>query len=482
MRLHKYPVMAMPLVVAVLAALLASCAGAPAAKPAVPPQKPQTATAVPVPPPNPKIAAVESAGTLLASGNAAAAADSLGKLAAANPTDLEIKRLQASALASAGKLPDARAILDGILAEHPRDVDTLTMAAEVARFQNDNPGRKAYLDVAIATAPDRASVQVSWGQYWLDQHAWPNAQAAFTKASEINRSSPDAFKGLGQALYRLGKYDDAEKALDTALALDPSDAYTWSDRSKVRYQLGMYADSEADLGEAIAKAPNASWPYIDRARFRIDTKRFAEAEADLDEAIKAEPDYFLPYLYRAAIFVKVGKDVEALADYDMVVKLNPEYWYAYESAGLCAFRLARWQDAGLRFEKAFASAPTRADYAVLGAIALLRAGKLTEGREFAGRAAARLDRDAEHSRWTILRLLQDMNDLTTDLEIGQQNEQKLDIHAEMLFSLAEYWIIRGKPDLGAKYLQLAHDMNRQGAIQYSLIVAELARSGTQATR
>ena len=478
MHLHKYPVIAMPLAALVLAAFLASCAGSPRAKPEAPPSRPQATT----PTPNPKIAAVESAGTLLASGNASAAADSLGKLAAANPSDLEIKRLQASALASAGKLAEARALLDGILAEHPKDVDTLTMAAEIARFQNDTNGRKAYINAAVATAPDRASVQVSLGQYWLDQHAWADAQAAFAKASDLNRANPDAFKGLGQALYRLGKYDDAEKALDTALALDPNDAYTWSDRSKVRYQLGRYADSEADLSEAIAKAPNSSWPYIDRARYRIDTKRFAEAEADLDDAIKAEPDYFLPYLYRAAIFVRLGRDAEALADYDMVVKLKPEYWYAYESAGLCAFRLGRWDDAGIRFEKAFASAPTRSDYAVLGAIALLRAGKLTEGREFAGKAAAKLDRDAEHSRWTILRLLQDMNDLTTDLEIGLQNEQKLDIRAEMLFSLGEYWIIRGKPDLGAKYLQMAHDMNRQGAIQYSLIVAELARSGSQANR
>lgn len=462
MHLTKSPILALS-TAALLAALLAACAGAPATKP--------TAPAVQ----NPKVAGVESADKLLRKGDAAAAADSLGKLAAGNPDDPELKRLQASALASAGKLPEARSLLDGILSTNPQDVTTLVMATQIARFQDDTRGEKAYLDRALAAAPDAAAVQVAWGNYWLDLHEWPSAQAAFSKATSIDTKNADAYKGLGQALYRLAKYDDAEKALDIALALDPADAFTWSDRSKVRYQLGHFPESEADLGEAIARAPNAAWPYIDRARFRLDTNRFVEAQADLDAAIKAEPDYFLPYLYRATLFVKIGKDDAALADYDMVVKLQPDYWYAYESAGLCAFRLGRWQDAAARFQKALTSAPTHTEYAELATIALLRAGQSTDGRDLAAKVAARLDRSVEQTRWTILRLFQDQNDLTSDLETRFHDETNLDFRQEALFGLGEYWIIRGHPELGAKYLGMARDMKRQGTIQYSLVMSELAR-------
>lgn len=454
-------------------ALLSGCAGGP--KPGAQPPK-ETAPAQPgKSAEQKKMDALSDAAALLDKGDTEAAVAKLDALAAAEPQNSDIKMLKASALVSAGRTKDARSLLDEVIAADPSNPKALSLAADLARFDGDEKARKSYLDRGLAAAPSDSGILVAWGQYQLDQKNWAKAEDFYRKAQAADAKNPDAPLGLGDSLYREAKYPEAEAALDAALALDPSSPFAYSSRSKVRYQRGEYKEALADLDAAIAKAPDFSWLYLDRGRMKLDSGDRKGADEDLSACIKLEPDYFLPYVYRAGLYEQTGRDAEALADYEKIIALNPSYWYAWESRGAAAFRLGAWDKSAESFRKAYGYARDRYEYAIIAAIALMRGGKASEAKAWAASVAPTVDREKNNSYWLALRLLQDQNDQTTELEIGIQTEKKLDDKAAMLFYLGEYWYAKGRTELAAKYLGLARDQRREDCLEYRLLVPELKR-------
>ena len=349
------------------------------------------------------------------------------------------------------------------------------MAAELARYSGDEKARRAYLDRGLAAAPEDAGVLAAFGELSLDKKEWTKAEGYFRRARAADSRNADAALGLGKALYRQAKYADSEAAYGEAVALEPKLPFAYADRARARYQLGKYEEAMADLDAAAARAPDSSWIYLDRGRMNLDLERRDRAEADLTRSISLDPEYFLPYVYRAGMYEEAGRDVEALSDYRRIIQLQPDYWYALESAGAVAFRLGLWEESAARFKEAFGFAPERYEYAILSSVSLLRAGKAAEARALAGKVAPGVDREKNGIYWLMLRLLQDQNDQSSELEIRIQSEKRLDVKAGLLFYLGEYWIGRGKPEIGMKYLVLAKEMRREDCLEYRLLGAELKR-------
>jgi tetratricopeptide (TPR) repeat protein len=469
----------MPLLAAAIGlALFASCAGGPkipggTQAPAKPPKGQELS------PEQKRIQAVEAAATLLDKGDAqdaAKAADALASISASVPEDSNLKLAQAAALVSAGKLAEARSAIDAILATEPSNVPALSMGAELARFDGDDKARRSFLDRALAAAPGDPTVLASWGGYYLDVKAWTKAEDFYRRALAADAKSADAALGLGRTLYREAKYPEAEAQLTAAIALEPASPLAYSDRSRALYQQGKYKEAEADLDTAIAKAPDEAWLYLDRGRYRTNKDDLAGGESDFDRAIALDPGYFLSYAYRGGIREEKGEDELALADYRKVIELYPDYWYSFESAGAAAFRLGLWPEAAEDFKRAYSVAPDRYEYAIASAIALWRSGKPKEASAYAAKIAPGIDREKNGIYWSMLRLLQDQNDSSAELELKIQAEKKLDLKSAMLFYLSEYWICRGKTTLAEKYLDLGQGMKREDTLEYRLLLAERRRA------
>ncbi len=460
-----------------------SCAGGqrPAQQPAVPETaKPAGQSAAPAAPAQPseddarkqRIEELNDTATLLDKGNSDAAVAKLDQMAAADPQNSKLKMLKASALVSGGKIKEARALMDNLLAGDPSNIEALAFAAGLARFDSDTKAQKAFLDKGLAVAPADASILSAWGQYCLDLRDWTKAEDYYRKAVAADPKNPDAALGLGEALYDQYKYKEAEKILDQAVSLEPS-AFAYSARAKALQQQGKHEAAIADLDKAIAKAPEFSWLYLDRGRDKLSMNDRKGAEADISEAIKLEPDYFLPYVYRAGIYEETSQDDKAIADYEKILAIQPDYWYAWESRGAAAYRIELWDKAAESFQKAYSYASNRYEYAILAGLALMRSGKTQAAKTWASKIAPAINRDTDNMYWLMLRLIQDQNDKTSEIEVSVQNEKKLDNKAAMLFYLGEYWRCRGRPAIAANYFNLAKEMNRAETLEYRLLLPEL---------
>ena len=394
----------------------------------------------------------------------------------AEPNSSELKLMHAAALVSAGKLEDARTEV-ALLAAEPSNTKALAMAADLSRLAGDDEARRSFLDKALASSSQDPGVLTSWGQYYLDTKNWAMAEDFFRRALAVDAQNPDATLGLGQALFRESRFAEAETTLGEAIALDPTSPIAYDDRSRVRYQLGKVAEAGADLDRAVANAPDSAWMHLDRGRFLLDQSKRDLAIQDFSKAIELEPNYFLSYVYRAGIREEMGRDDLAILDYRKVISIYPEYWYAFDSAGAVAFRLGLWSESANDFGIAFQKSPSRYEYAIASAIALWRAGKAKDASTYAGGIAPTIDREKDGIYWAMLRLLQDQNDVSADLELKIQAETQLDLKAAMLFYLGEYWLCRDRPEIARACFGKSEDLQRRETLEYRLLQVELRHMG-----
>ena len=90
----------------------------------------------------------------------------------------------------------------------------------------------------------------------------------YTEALTVDRTSADAWMGLGALRLKLGEPEEAERVYDTALAEVPTLRVALEGRARARWSLGRHADAEADLdvyasgegkGDPVALRELADW-------------------------------------------------------------------------------------------------------------------------------------------------------------------------------------------------------------------------------
>ena len=88
-----------------------------------------------------------------------------------------------------------------------------------------NPERRP---ISYAGLADTYEMLFIYGS-WQDDEARDKAIAAARKAVELDGSLSEAHRALGYAVWRSGKFDEAEKELQSAIRLDPKDplAHLW---------------------------------------------------------------------------------------------------------------------------------------------------------------------------------------------------------------------------------------------------------------
>ena len=424
-----------------------------------------------------EIVTLDQIHALLAKGELKAALAKTEAYAADGPADLDRRLVLASVRASAGDLAGARAATEEAKALAPASAEPWFFAAELASWSGDQAGRKAALDKALALEPAHADALAAYGDLHWEAGAYAKAEDSYRRAFASDPTNLGALLGMGRAAYRKDDFKASAAFLDRAVAAHPTSSLAYSDRARARYKLGRYLEALDDLDSSVELDPDSAWHRLERGQLLLDFGRSDEALADFTRAIELDPADFLPYVYRAGIHEEAGRDKEALADYKKLLALEPDYWYANESIGTVAFRSGDWKTAREGFEAAFRMSPVQYEYAIMAAASLARSGDAEGARAFAEKVLPSIDREKFPAEWLALRLFYDRAASTSEIELRIGAEKRLDMKAALLVWLGEYWISKGRPELGATYIGLALELDRQGTIWHRLAEAEAKRLG-----
>jgi len=142
------------------------------------------------------------------------------------------------------------------------------------------------------------------------------------------------------------KYENAEKILSKAVALDREYAESWYNLGYVLYKMDRFSESVRCFTESLTRNPNIEKAHFYKGKALFMLGRIEEAISSFEKGIKIMPTAE-GYIEIGIAYMKLGKNAESLQYFDKAIELSPdceEAWYnkgaAYGNLGKNAEAIA----------------------------------------------------------------------------------------------------------------------------------------------
>ena len=195
--------------------------------------------------------------------------------------------------------------------------------------------------------------------YDLGKH--DEAIKAYDRSISINPQYAEAWINKGNALYGLGKYDEAIKAYDQAISINPQFAEAWYNKGNALYGLGKYDEAIKAYDQAISINPQFAEAWNNKGNALRDLGKYDEAIKAYDQAISINPQYAEAWSNKGNALRDLGKHDEAIKAYDRAISINPQYAEAWYNKGNALKALRKYDEAIKAYDQAISINPQDAD-------------------------------------------------------------------------------------------------------------------------
>jgi tetratricopeptide (TPR) repeat protein len=189
------------------------------------------------------------------------------------------------------------------------------------------------VDQNIKNNPNDDLALIGRGFIYTDMERYTDAETDFREAIKLNIQSPQAYNGLGNALFLQNKLDEAINSYYKALEIENGDIFTY-------ISLGRVLVNQNKLDEGINFYYKALQIDSENASIHYHLGIALRRQNKLDEAINAyiksieiDPKYAIAYNSLGNVFTQQNKLDEAIAAYREAIEINPKYFYPYN--GIC---------------------------------------------------------------------------------------------------------------------------------------------------
>jgi len=190
---------------------------------------------------------------------------------------------------------------------------------------------------------------------------YEEAITAYDNALEFKPNSYNALYKRGNALFNLSKYEEAILVFEEVLTIEPNDY-------QLRQKLGTILKERGNTEEArvayfkegealfkLGKYEQALTAYDNALQFKSDyyealyqkgnaffnLSKYKEAIIAYDNVLKFKPDYYEAFYQKGNAFFNLSKYKEAIIAYDNVLKFKPDYHKASYNRGNALGNLGR---------------------------------------------------------------------------------------------------------------------------------------------
>jgi tetratricopeptide (TPR) repeat protein len=275
---------------------------------------------------------------------------------------------QAVAAHQAGDLEGAERLYRAVIAADPKTLAARANLAVAAFQRGDLAGGVAWLDASLAIEPRQAAA--------LSNRAGARAhlgllEAALADCEAALALDPDLAEALQhKALIheRLDQPAAAVAAYDRLLALDPDNASAAHGRSGMLHRLGRLDDALASVDRAIALAPDLAKAWANRGAFLIQMARDEEGVASLERSVALDAADADAWYNLANGYGRLRRMDEAFAAFDRATALRPDFASAHWNKALALLAAGRtsegwplyewrWRNPGFESAQAVSPAP-----------------------------------------------------------------------------------------------------------------------------
>jgi tetratricopeptide (TPR) repeat protein len=215
-----------------------------------------------------------------------------------------------------------------------------------------------------------------------------DALQALTTAAQLLPEDAGVHNNLGNALGRLGRFDDAVASYRRALALRPDFAEAHNNLGRTFLDLGQAAAAAESCRRALELNPHYAEAHDNLGSAMLELERPEEAAASYHRALKIQPDIAETHNNLGNAMLELGRTDEALASYRRALQINAEFAEAHNNLGNGLRSFGRLDEAVASYRRAL---EIQADFAEahrnLG-ISLRLLGRTTEAEASCRRALA----------------------------------------------------------------------------------------------
>lgn len=195
------------------------------------------------------------------------------------------------------------------------------------------------------------------GNTLLDRGRFDDAVKDFDAALALSPKDETALANRGLTYVWTSRYDLAAKDLAAALAIDPRHAVALRARGFMAFRKGDYRAAVDDLTASLRSDPGNTFALYRRAFANRSAGNDDAALADAAEIIAANPKATEGYALRANIYRARGQQDRMLAEAAALVGANPDDAYAHVVAARFYSLARRDADAAREFDRALAIKP-----------------------------------------------------------------------------------------------------------------------------
>ncbi len=258
-----------------------------------------------------------------------------------------------------GKLDQAIDVYEEAIRRDPTVVEAYVPLVRLLTFRSRLDEALDYADTALFVDPDHGAARairamlLDWkstvvADEGLEGEATDlliEALNEVNKAIEADPSSAEAYAYQAEILFDLGRYDEADEAIDNALLIDSDSLDAQRIAGYLMEFRGYRAQAIEHYKEAIRLHPKLAMLYQALGRTSIGAGEIDLAMDSLETALELEPDnpeylYWLGYTH----FAIGGPDLAA--DYfKQALEIQPDYSAARCQLGLIYYQRRNWEGA-----------------------------------------------------------------------------------------------------------------------------------------
>ena len=128
--------------------------------------------------------------------------------------------------------------------------------------------------------------------------------------------------GKGASLILLGRYDEALRAIDQSLDLNPRNEVAWLNKGNALTKMGRLLDALRCFNAAIQVNPSYEVAWNNKGNTLARLGHFDEALECYERALEIDPNYRGAWVNKGYVLTKLGRYDEATSCADRVLRLN----------------------------------------------------------------------------------------------------------------------------------------------------------------
>lgn len=381
--------------------------------------------------------------------------------------DVDLRILEASLLLSAGRLEEAKTIVNELKKSGHNTIEVMEVEAEIANASGKLADVQNVTNALLKADPTNVTANLILGNRWALKKKYKLAADYYKKVILKESDNEDGLFGYGQMNYYLGNFKESKNSFEKLVEISPQSDIAFQYLGKLAAESESYKTATENIQKAISLNPENSDYYIDLGNYSRSLGRYADAEKAWTKAIDLAPDYFLGYTYRAGLYDEQNRLQEALADYKMIIKTNPKYYFAFEEIGILEFHMENWEEARKYFTKANEISDSYA-YKLMILATYIKQNKMFEMKQLSEKYMKPMDRNS--LEYKMIRLYHDQGPINAENAIIKdiEKETSKNKRGKMKYYIALYYDMKGSKSVAAEYYNQITKMQTPMFFEYRL--------------